>query len=174
MKNNTKIIISAIISVLLVGTMIFATLASDVVVADDEVSSDAAELVSDAELVTEDAYETGSEIAEPASEEDESALPENPSEDASDEESSETERVIILGDVTGDGKVLADDARLALRGSARLEVLSEAQLLAADFNGDGILNADDARRILRFSARLPIEEISETASETASEAASAI
>lgn len=58
------------------------------------------------------------------------------------------------GDVDGDGQVLAKDARLALRASARLETLSEEAFRAADVNGDGSLLAADARQILRFSARL--------------------
>ncbi|MCR5783975.1 MAG: carboxypeptidase regulatory-like domain-containing protein [Clostridia bacterium] len=58
------------------------------------------------------------------------------------------------GDVNGDGFVLADDARLALRGSAKLEELTAEQTLAADVDGNGKVLADDARQILRFSAKL--------------------
>ncbi|MCR5781222.1 MAG: dockerin type I repeat-containing protein [Clostridia bacterium] len=65
--------------------------------------------------------------------------------------------VYIIGDVNGDGRILADDARLALRASAKLEKLSPAQMLAADANGDGQVLADDARLILRFSAKLQKE-----------------
>ena len=61
------------------------------------------------------------------------------------------------GDIDGNGQILADDARLALRASAKLEELSEAQLLAADVDGNGQVLADDARQILRFSAKLQYE-----------------
>ena len=165
MKNNTKILISAIISVLLIGAVIFASLASDVVVADEEISSDAAEVVTDAELVTEDAKETESEAVEPASE--------DISEGASEEESIVPERTIVLGDVDGDGDIQADDARLALRGSARLENLSITQLFAADVDENGVLHANDARQILRFSARLQNSFVKANAEQT-SEAASEI
>ncbi len=58
------------------------------------------------------------------------------------------------GDIDGNGQILADDARLALRASAKLEELNEVQLLAADVDGNNQVLADDARQILRFSAKL--------------------
>lgn len=61
---------------------------------------------------------------------------------------------ISKGDVNGDGKVTADDARKALRASAKLENLTNKETLAADINGDGKVTADDARTILRKSAKL--------------------
>lgn len=61
-----------------------------------------------------------------------------------------------LGDVTGEGKITAADARLALRYSARLEELSEEQLKAADVDKSGTVNASDARTILRVSAKLEV------------------
>lgn len=64
------------------------------------------------------------------------------------------ERPIIIGDVNGDGKVTAADARLALRAAARLARLEDWQMEAADVNGDGKVTAADARAILRMSARL--------------------
>ena len=60
----------------------------------------------------------------------------------------------IPGDIDGNGVVLADDARIALRSSAKLEILNDDQLLAADVDGNGLVLADDARQILRFSAKL--------------------
>lgn len=63
----------------------------------------------------------------------------------------------IPGDVDGDGEVLAKDARLALRASAKLETLDAEQTKAADVNEDGKILAGDARQILRFSARLQKE-----------------
>jgi len=60
----------------------------------------------------------------------------------------------MLGDVNGDNKVTASDARLALRISAKLEAATDIQLKAADLNGDGKVTASEARRILRYSAKL--------------------
>ena len=60
----------------------------------------------------------------------------------------------LLGDVNGDGKVNARDARALLRFIAGLAEESEIDKNAADFNGDGKINARDARAILRFIAGL--------------------
>lgn len=60
----------------------------------------------------------------------------------------------VLGDVDGDGKVTAEDARLALRAALGLEILTEDQLKAADFDKDGEITAADARLILRESLGL--------------------
>ena len=60
----------------------------------------------------------------------------------------------VFGDITGDGVVLADDARIALRVSAKLEFISHEQVQFIDVDGDGQVLADDARQILRFSAKL--------------------
>lgn len=60
----------------------------------------------------------------------------------------------IIGDVNGDGEILADDARLALRASAQLERLDEAEQRVADVDGNGKVLANDARQILRYSAQL--------------------
>ena len=144
MKHNTKIIVSALISILLVGGLLFASFAGDAVVDEDAYPSE--EISSGTEELSSDAAEHASDKAEPVSE--------DISEDISEEVSSDTARVYTLGDVNGDGYIHADDARLALRASARLETLSDAQLIAADVNGDGKLFANDARQILRVSAKL--------------------
>ncbi len=60
-------------------------------------------------------------------------------------------RLNIGGDVDGDGKVTASDARLALRAAVGLEGLNETQKAAADVDGDGKVTAADAREILRKS-----------------------
>ena len=60
----------------------------------------------------------------------------------------------LPGDVNGDGKVNARDARALLRFIAGLAEESEIDKNAADFNGDGKINARDARAILRFIAGL--------------------
>jgi hypothetical protein len=59
-----------------------------------------------------------------------------------------------LGDVNGDGKINARDARLLLRFLAGLTEAGEVIEAAADFNGDGKVNARDARAILRHVAGL--------------------
>lgn len=60
-----------------------------------------------------------------------------------------------LGDVDGNGKVEAFDARMALRVSVGLEkdITAEAKT-AADFDKDSKVTASDARTILRVSANL--------------------
>ena len=61
-----------------------------------------------------------------------------------------------LGDVDGNGKIEAADARLALRASVKLEKYEEgsAPFLAADANRDGQIGPEDARTILRVSVKL--------------------
>ncbi len=58
------------------------------------------------------------------------------------------------GDLNGDDKINASDARTALRISAQLTIGTNEQLIAADVNFDGKVNAIDARKILRISAQL--------------------
>ena len=62
--------------------------------------------------------------------------------------------LLHIGDIDGDGRVTAYDARYVLRASARLEKLTTAQALRADADGDGRITAADARKILRVSAGL--------------------
>ena len=61
---------------------------------------------------------------------------------------------VMSGDVDGDSRISAGDARLVLRHSAGLEKLSEKALTAADVNKDKLVNAADARRILRCAANI--------------------
>ena len=58
----------------------------------------------------------------------------------------------VLGDVNGDGKITAIDARWTLQYSANNRELTDVQVLAADVNGDGKVTAIDARWILQASA----------------------
>lgn len=58
------------------------------------------------------------------------------------------------GDVNGDKKVTAADARIVLRVSAKLEKLEGDYIKAADVNKDNKVTAADARTILRVSAKL--------------------
>ena len=62
--------------------------------------------------------------------------------------------LVKRGDINGDGKVQASDARLALRASAKLEKLSDEQLKSADVIANGEVTAADARSILRVSAKI--------------------
>lgn len=65
------------------------------------------------------------------------------------------EDTTLYGDVNGDGAVDTDDARLALRLAAGVEILeNEAQLKRADVNFDGAVTVFDARQILRGAAGL--------------------
>lgn len=63
---------------------------------------------------------------------------------------------IMLGDVDGDGKVTASDARLVLRAAVGLEILTGDALKAADINKDGKITAADARLILRKAVGLEV------------------
>ncbi len=58
----------------------------------------------------------------------------------------------LQGDVNFDGKLTAADARLALRISARLEMVDDATYLRADADNNGRVTSFDARLILRVSA----------------------
>ena len=58
----------------------------------------------------------------------------------------------LRGDVNGDGKVSAVDARWALQCAAKKRSLSPAQITAADLSGDGLVTAVDARQILKLAA----------------------
>lgn len=57
---------------------------------------------------------------------------------------------VIKGDVDGDGKVTASDARLILRDSVGLENLD---LERADVDGDGKITSTDAREALRTAVK---------------------
>lgn len=61
---------------------------------------------------------------------------------------------VKMGDVTGDDKITAADARKTLRHSAGIELLSEEGISAADVDNSGKITASDARKILRESAGL--------------------
>ncbi|MBO5935952.1 MAG: dockerin type I repeat-containing protein [Clostridia bacterium] len=59
-----------------------------------------------------------------------------------------------MGDVNGDGKVTASDARLVLRVSANLSEKTDDIKAYGDINGDNKITASDARIILRVAASL--------------------
>lgn len=60
----------------------------------------------------------------------------------------------ILGDVNGDGKVTATDARLVLRYSSKLENYTVMQAALADADGNGTITQKDSQYILKYSSRL--------------------
>lgn len=64
------------------------------------------------------------------------------------------EMVIGMGDVDGDGKVTAADARLILRRAAKLIKFTMEQDALADVDEDGKVTATDARIVLRVAAGL--------------------
>ncbi len=57
-----------------------------------------------------------------------------------------------LGDLNGDGKLSAVDARFVLQAASGARVLDDTQKAAADVNGDGKINAVDARWILQVAS----------------------
>ena len=63
-----------------------------------------------------------------------------------------------IGDVNGDSKVTAADARLALRAAVGLESYAKGseKFQAADMNQDGAITAADARLILRMAVGLGV------------------
>lgn len=67
-----------------------------------------------------------------------------------------SEQEYLAGDVSLDGSVTAEDARLALRVAVGLESFAagSAQMKAADFDGNGSVTAADARSILRLAVGL--------------------
>ncbi len=60
----------------------------------------------------------------------------------------------MIGDVDGNGKITAADARSTLRVAARIEVFSDEQIAVADVDNSGDITASDARAILRVAAGL--------------------
>ncbi len=85
----------------------------------------------------------------------------------SDEEETKNpdELVFELGDVDGDGKVTAADARRILRRAAKLIVLTNEEEVRADVDKDGKITAADARKVLRVSAKLDTFETAPEAEE---------
>ena len=58
----------------------------------------------------------------------------------------------LIGDVNGDGKVNAVDAKLVLQYVSGSRTLTAEQMIAADVNGDGQVNAIDAKWILQIAS----------------------
>lgn len=65
------------------------------------------------------------------------------------------------GDVDGNGKVEAADARIALRSAVKLETLTSVKRARADMDGDGVVTTADARSILRIAVGLNAAEKNE-------------
>lgn len=60
----------------------------------------------------------------------------------------------VWGDMNDDGKVSADDARIILRASVKLDTLNAVQEKYADLDNDSKITASDARLALRIAVRL--------------------
>ncbi len=61
-------------------------------------------------------------------------------------------QTVTPGDVNGDNKINAVDARFVLQAASGARVLDDTQKAAADVNGDGKINAVDARWILQVAS----------------------
>ena len=57
----------------------------------------------------------------------------------------------LMGDIDGDGNILAADSRLALSYAVQETDLTASQAALADVNGDAVVNAADSREILRYA-----------------------
>lgn len=60
--------------------------------------------------------------------------------------------IIVAGDVNGDGKIRANDAKIALDASANISSLSGVFETAANVDGKAGVKASDAKRILDFAS----------------------
>ena len=74
--------------------------------------------------------------------------------DPSTEPSQPVDPDVMMGDMNGDSKITASDARAVLRISAKLDKADAAKEKIADIDGNGKITASDARKILRYSAKL--------------------
>lgn len=61
---------------------------------------------------------------------------------------------VSIGDLDGNGKITASDARRTLRVSAGLDTFSAEEMVVADVDNNGKITASDARKILRVAAGL--------------------
>lgn len=61
---------------------------------------------------------------------------------------------ILMGDANSDGVIRANDARLVLRFSAKLQKYNNNQKLICDVDRNGSVNAADARIVLKIAASL--------------------
>ena len=66
----------------------------------------------------------------------------------------EYDNKILTGDANSDGYIRANDARMILRYSAKLDKFTEKQKEICDINKDGSVNASDARIALRMAAKI--------------------
>ena len=69
-----------------------------------------------------------------------------------------TECAYRPGDLNGDKKVTAADARLALRSAVGIDTVFDTRFKAADTNADGKITAGDARSLLRIAVGLESAE----------------
>lgn len=93
----------------------------------------------------------------------EALKPTTPPEEGGEDDGESDELVFELGDVDGDGRLTAADARRILRRAANLVVFTMDEEKRADVDFDGKITAKDARKVLRVVANLdtfdaPVEE----------------
>ena len=60
--------------------------------------------------------------------------------------------VSLVGDLNGDGRIRAQEARQVLQASSGSAELTALQIIAADLNGDGRIRAQEARTLLQASS----------------------
>lgn len=74
----------------------------------------------------------------------------------------ETPVPVVYGDLSGDGKIGAEDALLVLKAVVQLTTLDDTQKMVADVNNDGDTTAEDALLILKKVVQLidvfPVEQ----------------
>lgn len=83
--------------------------------------------------------------------------PTDPTTEKPSDPTTEAPSNVKLGDLDGNGKITAADARMALRIAARLDTATDDQLKAGDLDGNGKISSSEARAILRVAARLDPE-----------------
>ena len=59
---------------------------------------------------------------------------------------------VTYGDLNGDGRIRAQEARQVLQASSGSAELTALQIIAADLNGDGRIRAQEARTLLQASS----------------------
>ena len=66
----------------------------------------------------------------------------------------EYDKTKVYGDAVADGVIRANDARLILRYSTKLEKYTEKQKIMCDIDSNGVITAADAKITLRLAAKL--------------------
>lgn len=79
-------------------------------------------------------------------------------------------KTVKLGDLDGNGRITASDARTILRYASKLDAYDSEQLTIADIDKNGKISASDARTVLRIASKLEADSgdviIGETGEQT--------